>query len=259
MAYVDGVDQEALFDNIAEDYDLLLEDWENDLLAQGRQLDALIRNFAKAPVRHVLDCTCGIGTQCIGLAKQGYRTTGIDISGKSIRRANREASRFKVAADFLKADIRHLDEAVDGLYDCVISCDNSLPALLTPEDLAIGVDQMYRRLKPSGLCIISIRNYTRIFEEKVRFYPRRIHEGKDGRTIIFDLWDYVDGNIVVFNVFYLKETGQGWNVVNRKMVLRAIFEADLIALLEQTGFRDIVADRDMQDERFPFDYYICRK
>jgi SAM-dependent methyltransferase len=259
MAYIDGINQEELFDNIAEDYDLLLENWESDLLLQGRQLDVLIKQYATIPVTQVLDCTCGIGTQCIGLAKQGYRTTGIDISGKSIRRATREADRFGVAGDFLKADIRHLDQAVTDRFDCVISCDNSLPALLTAEDLAAGVEQMYQRLKPSGLCVISIRDYARIFEEKRRFHPRRIHQGKEGRIIIFDLWDYPGDQIVVCEVFYLKESPQGWRVVNRKMVLRAIFEADLVALLEQVGFKNIHIDRDLKDERFPFDYYVCRK
>jgi len=187
MIDIDIVDQEQLFDKIADDYDLLLADWKNDLLEQGRQLDGFIQRFATQPVRSILDCTCGIGTQCIGLARQGYQVTGTDISRKSVERARLEARRFKVDVQFQVADIRTLAETVAGRFDCVISCDNSLPALLNEADVRAGLGQMYARLETSGLCVISIRDYRSIFEEKKRFHPRQVHETPAGRLVVFDL------------------------------------------------------------------------
>ena len=259
MAVIDIVDQEALFDMIADDYDLLLADWDNDLKEQGHQLDVFIKRFSSMPVRSVLDCTCGIGTQCIGLAGQGYRVTGTDISRKSVERARSEASRFGVDINFSVADIRALDSIVENQFDCVISCDNSLPALLSEKDVRSGLRQMYQRLKPSGLSVISIRDYKQIFSEKKRFHPRQVHDTRAGRTVVFDLWDYPEEDIVVFNVFYLREGAGGWDVATRKMVYRAIYKEALVAMLADTGFSDIEVIRELDGERLPFDFYICRK
>jgi len=259
MAIIDSVDQKELFDRIADDYDLLLADWDNDLMEQGRQLDAFIKRFSRKPVRSVLDCTCGIGTQCIGLARQGYRVTGTDISRKAVERARGEASRFEVDINFSVADIRALDRIVPDQFDCVISCDNSLPALLSEKDVKSGLRQMYQRLKPAGLSVISIRDYGKIFKEKKQFHPRQVHETKAGRTVVFDLWDYPEEDIVVFNVFYLREGPAGWDVVTRKMVYRAIYAEGLVAMLAETGFSDIEIIRELDGDRLPFDFYICRK
>jgi glycine/sarcosine N-methyltransferase len=259
MTDIDSVDQQQLFDRIADDYDLLLADWDNDLIEQGRQLDGFIRRYAAGPVQSVLDCTCGIGTQSIGLARQGYQVTGTDISGKSVERARVEASRFQVDVRFSRADLRALDTTVTDHFDCVISCDNSLPVLLTEEDLKSGLRQMYARLKPGGLSVISIRDYHQIFKEKKRFHPRQVHETPTGRTVVFDLWDYPAEDIVVFNVFYLKEGPDGWEVVTRKMVYRALFQENLTAMLTETGFNDIEVVRELDGASLPFDFYISRK
>ncbi|MCP3955827.1 MAG: class I SAM-dependent methyltransferase [Desulfobacterales bacterium] len=259
MTDIDIVDQEQLFDRMADDYDLLLADWDKDLLEQGRQLDGFIRRYAPGLVQSVLDCTCGIGTQSIGLARQGYQVTGTDISGKSVARARLEASRFQVDVRFAVADLRTLDATVTDHFDCVISCDNSLPALLTEEDVRSGLRQMYTRLKPGGLSIVSIREYHQIFKEKKRFHPRQVHETETGRTVVFDLWDYPSKDIVVFNVFYLKEGPGGWDVATRKMVYRAIYPEDLVALLTETGFSDIEVVRELNGTSLPFNFYICRK
>lgn len=259
MTVIDSVDQEELFDRIADDYDLLLADWDKDLIEQGLQLDGFIRRFSNTPVRSVLDCTCGIGTQCIGLARQGYRVTGTDISRKSVERARDEASRFEVDINFSVADIRALDSIVTDQYDCVISCDNSLPALLSEKDVKAGLRQMYQRLKPAGLSVISIRDYKQIFKDKKQFHPRQVHETKAGRTVVFDLWEYPEDDIVVFNVFYLREGPAGWDVVTRKMVYRAIYEEALVTMLSDTGFSDIEIIRESDGDRLPFDFYICRK
>jgi len=236
-----------------------LADWQNDLLDQGRQLDGFIQRYAAQPVRSVLDCTCGIGTQYIGLARQGYLVTGTDISRKAVERARLEAERFKVDVRFEVADIRTLAKTVTGRFDCVISCDNSLPALLSEADVRAGLAQMYQRLEPSGLCVISIRDYRPIFKEKKQFHPRQVHATATGRLVVFDLWEYPREDIVVFNVFYLQEGAQGWSVATRKMVYRALYPEQLTGLLAESGFKDVDIIREADGNRLPFDFYLYRK
>ena len=261
MTDIETVNQEALFDQLADEYDLLLGNWKEDLKNQGRQLDALFHRYGGSPVQTVLDCTCGIGTQSIGLGLLGYQVTGTDISGKSVQRARQEAARFNLDIEFAKADLRCLDQTVTQTFDAVISWDNSLPALLTGEDVRAALDQIARRINPSGLCLISIRNFERILAQKSRFNPRHLHEVDGRRVIVFDVWDYLENGLVRFNVFFLKEKEKdgGWDVACRQMVYRAIYREDLTAELSRCGFGKIeILDR-LDDEPLPFDFYVCSR
>ena len=260
MTDIDIVDQEALFDQLADEYDLLLGDWNEDLKKQGRQLDALFRHFAGGSIRNVLDCTCGIGTQSLGLGLLGYQVTGTDISDASIRRARKEAGAMGLDhMVFQRADLRRLDATVTGTFDAVISCDNSLPALLTLEDVRLALKQMAHRLDPAGICVISIRNFERIFAQKSRFNPRHIHEKDGRRVIVFDVWDYVGQGQVRFNVFFLRETDKGWETACRKMAYQALYREDLVAELKRAGFTHVEVLERFEGEPLQFDFYICSR
>ncbi|MFH0785610.1 MAG: class I SAM-dependent methyltransferase [Pseudomonadota bacterium] len=255
-----AVSQEEIFDKFADDYDLLLKDWKQYAKEQGTLLDRIFKIYAgDHSIKSVLDCTCGIGTQCIGLARFDYRVTGTDISDKSILRARDEAMRCGVDITFKKADIRRLDEVVQETFDAVISCDNSLPTLLSEDDLLLGLKNMYDRLAPSGLCVISIRDYDQILAEKKRFYPRQIHEIDGKRVVVFDLWDYQDKDIIVFHVFYLHENESGWDMNCRHMVYRSTHRNDLISALKQTGFSHIEVIKSLDEVPLQFDFYICKR
>ncbi len=254
-----AISQEEIFDWLADDYDLLLEDWRHYCSEQGELLHGLFNRYRRKPVKTVLDCTCGIGTQCIGLAPFGYILTGTDISGRSIARARREAETMGADVTFDKADIRRLDEVIDRRFDAVISCDNSLPLLLTEVDLAAALEQMNGRLNPGGLCVISLRNYDAVTSEKSRIHPRNIHERGKERIIVFDLRELDDDGFVVFHIFYVRETEAGVDVRRRKMVCRAVSRRDFVRMLESAGFQDIERIPEITCGPSKFDFYLCYK
>ncbi len=64
------------YDEMADGYHLIYSDWDASMRRHGNALDALIGDDRV----EVLDCSCGIGTQAIGLAMRGYRVTGTDLS-----------------------------------------------------------------------------------------------------------------------------------------------------------------------------------
>src|SRR4051812_32653480 len=99
---------EAFYDGFAPDYHLAYADrWDAAVERQGAVLDRLIH--AAVPDAHdVLDCSCGIGTQAIGLALRGYAVRGTDLSGGAIARARAEAERLGAPVTFAVADIRDL-------------------------------------------------------------------------------------------------------------------------------------------------------
>src|SRR3954462_7382978 len=117
------------YDGLAADYDLVYgNQWDDAVAGQGGALDSLIKR-ARPDARDVLDCSCGIGTQAIGLALRGYRVHGTDISERSIKRARAEAARLGAEVSFGVDDFRDLG-TVSREFDVVLSCDNALPHLL---------------------------------------------------------------------------------------------------------------------------------
>ncbi|WP_338020292.1 class I SAM-dependent methyltransferase [Paenibacillus marchantiae] len=81
----------------------------------------------------LLDCSCGIGTQAIGLAKYGYNVSATDVSPDSVKRAEKEAASRGVNINFGVADFRSLDTDLTGVFDIVLSADNAIPHHLQTE------------------------------------------------------------------------------------------------------------------------------
>jgi glycine/sarcosine N-methyltransferase len=140
------------YDELAPHYHLIFGDWKRTVLRQSLVLDGLIRDRKGLPPLSVLDCSCGIGTQAIGLALRGYRVHGTDLSRRAVERAEEEAATFGVVASFAVADMRALDSRVAGTFDVVISCDNALPHLLSDDDIRLAARGMWTRLNAGGLC-----------------------------------------------------------------------------------------------------------
>jgi len=169
----------AFYDGLAEDYTAIFRDWDAAVVRQGERIDSLIRDHAEGAGRSVLDATCGIGTQAIGLAARGYEVTATDISPASIARARLEAERLGTRVSFAVADLRALGDAVAGPFDVAISFDNALPHLLTDDELAAALSNLHGVLRPGGLLLASIRDYDALPGDRPAGEPARIsgHEG----------------------------------------------------------------------------------
>ena len=150
------------YDSLAKDYDLIFSDWRQAVLRQGEVLDRLIQAELGVPPLSALDCSCGIGTQAIGLAVKGYQVHGTDISSNAVERASREAESFGVSPTWGVADFRTLAQQVSGSLDVVVSCDNSLPHLTSDDDLLLAARNMRLKLRDGGLLMVSIRDYDQI-------------------------------------------------------------------------------------------------
>lgn len=68
----------------------------------------------------ILELGCGNGRISIGLAKKGYRVTGVDISPKFIEDAKRKAEKEKANVEFIIGDVRELDRILPNRYFDVI-------------------------------------------------------------------------------------------------------------------------------------------
>ena len=226
------------YDGLAADYHLIYEDWDAAVEQQGASLDRLISVLRPKPA-DVLDCSCGIGTQAIGLARLGYRVLGTDISEPSLDRARAEAVRLGADVSFALSDFRNLRQ-VKGEFDVVISCDNAIPHLLTEDDLARALRAMRSKLRPGGLLLISIRDYDKAMVERPATAVPQITTGPPRRLVVrLHDWEAPDSPMYTVHLLILTEGPSGWTVASHSTTYRALGRAELKRLAEDAGFTQV--------------------
>ena len=238
---MDRSSPQQLYNRLANDYHLIFADWHQSMTRQAAALDGLIRaELGNGPLS-VLDCTCGIGTQALGLASRGYRVHATDLSAAAVARARREAQVLGLSLTFDTADLRTLATQVSGTFDVVLSCDNSLPHLLSTADVHQAIVNMRAKLLPDGLLLASIRDYDHLIETKPRALPPNVlDDAATGRRIIFQVWDWaLDGRTYTFHLFILRQTESGWHTVQYTGTYRPLLRAELTATLIAAGYSDI--------------------
>ncbi|MGW2815942.1 class I SAM-dependent methyltransferase [Streptomyces sp. NPDC001415] len=225
------------YDRLAADYHRIYADWDAGMARQGRALDAMIRAGLGLDSARVLDCSCGIGTQAIGLGLRGHRVTGTDISAGAVTRAVDEAALRGVALPAATADMRQLPFA-DGQFDVVVSADNSVPHLLTEQDVRAALTEMRRALRTDGLLILSIRPYDEILKARPSSTPPQVAAPPHGGSITFQLWDWhEDGERYDLEHFQLVPDGAGeWEVRVRRTTYWALTQGRLSSYVIESGF-----------------------
>ena len=224
------------YDGLAADYHLVYGDrWDDAVARQGEVLDGLIREL-HGGAADVLDCSCGIGTQAIGLALRGHRVQGTDISERSLERARAEAARLGAEVAFAVADFRDL-ATVAGTFDVVISCDNALPHLLEEAEVASALRAMRSKLQPGGALIVSIRDY-----DKERPPPPSpyVVAGPPRRLVVrMHDWDAPDSPLYTVRFFFITETDGDWDLAHHSARYRALPRAELEAAAADAGLGDL--------------------
>ncbi len=228
------------YDALAHEYDLVYGGrWEQAVSRQGEALDRLIHSALGGGERDVLDCSCGIGTQAIGLAMRGHRVHGTDISEQSIERARREANRAGVDVSFGVADFRDLTQ-VAGTFDVVISCDNAIPHLLSDPEVHRALRAMRSKLRAGGLLVITIRDYDRALAERAPTAPPLVIAGPPRRLLVrFHDWEQ-DGPMYDVHFFVLREESNAWTLsAHYQTRYRALLRRDLTAAARGAGFESV--------------------
>jgi SAM-dependent methyltransferase len=221
------------YDELSADYHLIFGNWYNAIKRQSKILDNIIQKYSKKDSKTLLDCSCGIGTQAIGLANLGYKVHATDLSPKAIERAKQEADKINVSMSFGVADFKKLENQVKGVFDIVISCDNSLPHLLTDKELLLAAKNILSKMKANSLFIASIRDYDQLLEDKpIRTQPS-VKDFEEERTISFQVWDWGENNVYTVNHFTLKGINEKFDTFLRTTRYRAYKRDEISKIFEE--------------------------
>ena len=219
-------------------YHLIFPDWDKSLKRQGNMLDSVIREVWGA-ASEVLDVSCGIGTQTLGLSGLGYDVTASDLSSEEINRAKQEAVKRELSVAFSVADMRWAFDHHQRQFDVVISCDNSVPHLLSDEDILAAMQQFYRCIRPGGGCIITVRDYEREDLSKQQVKPYGIREREGVRWLLWQVWDPRPPTYDL-TFYFVEDRGEPVCPTHTfRSTYYAVTISSLIKLMRRAGFVDV--------------------
>lgn len=97
----------------------------------------------------ICELGCGEGRDALYLSSQGYKITGIDVSGEAIKKCEELSKERKINVEWIAADALYLSEKFNRHYDWIYSI-GTLHMLVEEEDRKRFLKTIYSLLKPKG-------------------------------------------------------------------------------------------------------------
>jgi SAM-dependent methyltransferase len=227
------------YDALAPFYHLIFEDWQASIDRQGAALDSVIRSFPGESRRSILDVACGIGTQSLGLAARGYEVTGSDVSPGAVERARAEAARRGLSIAYSAADMREAHRHHAREFDVVLCADNSLPHLLSNEEIAAALREFFLCTKPGGLVVVSVRDYDVLERGGVQVKPHGVRFEGAARYVLFQVWEW-RGPLYDMSFYVVRDDGGSeCSTQVTRTTYHAVSIPALIRLMEAAGFVEV--------------------
>ncbi len=122
-----------------------------------------IKRLATSDRLSVLDLACGSGRHSRVFHQLGFKTTGIDLSVRSIETAKRESD---PSIDFQVADMRTFD--LPQPFDVIVNLFTSFGYFESEDDNLKVLDRVKHHLRPGGVFVIDFLNATKVIKDLVK-------------------------------------------------------------------------------------------
>lgn len=227
-----------MYETFSNDYDRFVN-WKNRLASEMPFIEKLVGPLGqenRAP--RVLDAACGTGMHAIALANVGFETAGADLSNGMIERARANAQAAGVNIRFETTGFGSLERRFGtGQFDALLCLGNSLPHLLSQEELVIALEDFARCLRPGGLLLIQNRNFDTVLANRERWMEPQTHLEGDKEWLFLRFYDFGPQGLIQFNIITLSREGQsGWRQQVSGTLLYPLLEGELSVALRQAGF-----------------------
>jgi glycine/sarcosine N-methyltransferase len=233
-------DTTEFYDAIAQFYPYFYRDWATQLEREGLALRATFRNRG---VERVLDASCGAGTQAVSLATLGFSVVACDPSPGMLKNAIETAEQFGVSdkIEFHRSDFLHLPDVAVGPFDAIVTKGNSLPHLLTDDEIESALLIFYELLRPGGTLVIGMRDFDMFIHDRPRFLPGFINYAPDDTEFItFDIWEWEEGPPIIAtqNLFIIQGQGRDYSAIKRQVSYRPLSTDEVKVVLLELGFEE---------------------
>jgi glycine/sarcosine N-methyltransferase len=242
---------EQFYDSLADEY--------GELTGFAQRFDKERSTFQmlvqKYDMKIVLDAGCGTGFHSILLAQLGLHVTATDISVQMLRQAKQNAEYMNVRIDTVQSPFQGMKDSVHSKFDAVFCLGNTLPHILTEEELLQLFKSFRELLNSDGRVFLQVLNYDRILNFRERILS--IKEVND--KIFVRFYDY-EGESIVFNILTIQKTGGQMNHSLNSVRLFPWRSSDIVRILKNTGFKNVQLfgsmSLDVFDERVSKDIVI---
>jgi SAM-dependent methyltransferase len=176
------------YDEFALNYHWLYSDYVSSGKPALEQNEDVLKDAG--PKTRILDCSCGIGTLAIALAKLGYEVSGSDGSPGMIEQADLAAGNAGVNVPLKCCTWEDLPAHVTGPFDLVFCLGNSIGHTRNGEELFRSLRGMRAVLRSGGKLVVQSLNWERLRKEKTRFthFPWRARAGR--RCLPIYVWTF---------------------------------------------------------------------
>lgn len=213
------------YDELAPVYDRLNP--KEEIYKQKPFYQKLINDYQ---IKSVLDCACGNGWHLEMLADMGLKASGSDLSPAMINQA-RDNLRGKHIV-LKEGDYRNLPQLWGKeSFDLVACLTTSLPYMLNEEDLVSALSSMYNTLSYKGILVIDNGISDSLINSKPKLIPARILDD----DAFFFFMEYPE-NRVVFNILYIKKTGNTFEHLFKSATYNAMSQNVVKAAFSKTKF-----------------------
>jgi glycine/sarcosine N-methyltransferase len=219
-------DSIQFYDSLANEYDELTGFAERF----GKERSTFEKLVQKYDMKIVLDAGCGTGFYSIMLAQLGLHVTATDISAQMLRKAKQNAKHMNVQIDTIQTSFQGLNESVHNKFDAVLCLGNTLPHILTEEELLQSFKGFHRILNTGGRIFLQLLNYDRILKYRERIL--NIKEVDD--KIFIRFYDY-ERESIVFNILTIQKSNGRMNHSLNSVRLFPWRSSDIVRILKDAG------------------------
>ncbi len=135
------------YDDLAEDYDAMTG-FMKRFIHEKPFFSLLMERYG---ITTALDAGAGTGFHSLLLGQLGADMTAMDVSKKMLERVKAHAKDLRIKIDLVESSFQDLPRKLNKKFDAVLCMGNSLPHLLSHEELVRSLKNFSVRLHPGGV------------------------------------------------------------------------------------------------------------
>ena len=227
------------YDAFSVDYHWLYSD---DALSGKRALEGNNDILTKASVKaRILDCSCGIGTLVILLAKLGYEVSGSDASPGMVEQATLAARDAALNIPLHCCTWQNLPGHFTDRFDLVFCIGNSIGHSRNRDEMIRSLEGMRAVLRNGGKLVIQSLNWEQLRKEKKRFTHFQWRERGGQRCLPLYVWTFPEkfDDAHTIEVVLVFDSGGQASVRSYPIVYYPFHVEELIERLQGAGFTEI--------------------
>jgi glycine/sarcosine N-methyltransferase len=176
------------YDEFAANYHWLYSDYVSSGKPYLDQHQDILKDAG--PKARILDCSCGVGTFVIALAKLAYDVSGSDGSQGMLEQAQLAVRKAAVDVPLMCSNWEDLSAHVTGPFDLIFCLGNSIGHTRNGEEMLRSLQGIRAVLRSGGKLVIQSLNWEQVRKEKTRFTPFQWRERAGQRCLPIYVWNF---------------------------------------------------------------------